>query len=108
MQTDRSTIDGCGEHSHLDTTMWLSCTSTSTSFLPVAPSSSRPILSTKTPPDDGCLRCVRLQFPGAPCLSVGTSARPVGLPPEVCRLKKGQRKLKLDDRQTAEARKPRS
>jgi len=35
---------------------------------------------------------------------VGTSARPVGLPPEVCRLKKGQRKLKLDDRQTAEAR----
>ena len=35
---------------------------------------------------------------------MGTSARPVGLPPEVCRLKKGQRKLKLDDRQTAEAR----
>ena len=50
------------------------------------------------------LRCGRLKFPGAPCLSVGTSARPVGLPPEVCRLKKGQRKLKLDDRQTAEVR----
>ena len=46
----------------------------------------------------------RLKQPGAPCLSVGSSNKPVWLPAEVCRIRPGQRKLKLDDKQTAEAR----
>ena len=46
----------------------------------------------------------RLKFPGAPCLSVGSSGKPVWLPAEVCRVRPGQRKLKLDDKQTAEVR----
>ncbi len=44
----------------------------------------------------------RLQYPGAPCLSVGSGGKPVWLPAEVCRVRRGQRKLKLDDKQTAE------
>ena len=54
----------------------------------------------------------RLQHPQAPCLNVGTATRPIYLPTEVCKIAKGQRRLKLDERQTAEmikvaAKKPR-
>ena len=45
-----------------------------------------------------------LKFPGAPCLSVGSGSKTVWLPAEICRVRRGQRKLKLDDRQTAEVR----
>ena len=51
-----------------------------------------------------CNPFYRLQYPGAPCLSVGGGAKAVWLPAEVCRVRRGQRKLKLDDRQTAEVR----
>ena len=37
-----------------------------------------------------------------PCLNVGTPARPVYVPPELAKIAKGQRRLKLDERQTAE------
>ena len=41
-------------------------------------------------------------MPQIPCLNVGTPRRPTYLPAEVCRLAKGQRQLKLDERQAAE------
>jgi len=36
-----------------------------------------------------------------PCLNVGTPKRPVYLPAEVCTIAPGQRRLKLDEKQTA-------
>ena len=54
----------------------------------------------------------RLQHPQAPCVNVGSAARPIYLPPEVCRIAQGQRRLKLDEKQAGEmikvaAKKPR-
>ena len=40
-------------------------------------------------------------MPQIPCLNVGTPRRPTYLPAEVCKLAKGQRQLKLDERQAA-------
>lgn len=45
---------------------------------------------------------MRLQHPNGCCLNVGSRNRPVYLPPEVCKIARGQRRLKLDERQTAE------
>lgn len=42
----------------------------------------------------------RLSLLEAPCLNVGSPARPIYLPMEVCKLAKGQRRLKLTDKQT--------
>ena len=44
----------------------------------------------------------RLKYPTAPCLNVGSPQRPSYLPLEVCSIAPGQRRLKLDERQTAE------
>jgi eukaryotic translation initiation factor 2C len=44
----------------------------------------------------------RLEYPDIPCLNVGTPRKPVFVPAEVCQIKGGQRRLKLDERQTAE------
>lgn len=43
----------------------------------------------------------RLQLPTAPCLRVG-GRKAVALPMEVCKIAKGQRRLQLDDKQTAQ------
>ncbi|CAL8468702.1 g8242 [Coccomyxa elongata] len=45
---------------------------------------------------------VRLKYPEVPCINVGTPTKPVWLPPEICWIVEGQRRLKLDERQTAE------
>ncbi|KAK9827384.1 hypothetical protein WJX81_005044 [Elliptochloris bilobata] len=45
---------------------------------------------------------VRLQYPDVPCLNVGTPRKPNYLPAELCTIAPGQRRLKLDERQTAE------
>ena len=36
-----------------------------------------------------------------PCLNVGTPKKPIYLPAEVCAIAPGQRRLKLDEKQTA-------
>ena len=41
-------------------------------------------------------------YPNVPCLNAGTRQKPVYLPPEFCSVAPGQRRLKLDERQTAE------
>ena len=41
-------------------------------------------------------------MPQLPCLDAGFPRRPIWLPAEVCKLAKGQRQLKIDDRQAAE------
>ena len=42
-----------------------------------------------------------LKLPDVPCLNVGTPRKPIYLPPEVCIIAPGQRRLKLDEKQTA-------
>ncbi len=46
----------------------------------------------------------RLQYPNVPCLDMGSPAKPNYLPPELCRILPGQRRLKLDPRQARRAR----
>lgn len=45
------------------------------------------------------LLLVRLRNPDVPCLNAGTPCKPVWLPPELLWIVKGQRRLKLDERQ---------
>lgn len=40
--------------------------------------------------------------PGLPCLNVGGSGKPTYVPAELATVKRGQRKLKLDERQQAQ------
>ena len=44
----------------------------------------------------------RLQYPNVPCLNVGTPRKVIFIPAEVCKVAAGQRRLKLDEHQTAE------
>ena len=44
----------------------------------------------------------RLQYPTIPCLNVGTPRKVIFIPAEVCKVAAGQRRLKLDEHQTAE------
>ena len=48
------------------------------------------------------LFCCRLKFPRHPMLNVGTPSKEILLPIEVCKLASGQRRLKLDSKQTAD------
>ncbi len=41
----------------------------------------------------------RLRYPEVPCVNAGTPRKPVWLPPELLTIAKGQRRLKLDERQ---------
>ncbi|KAK9915065.1 hypothetical protein WJX75_004310 [Coccomyxa subellipsoidea] len=43
-----------------------------------------------------------VKYPEVPCINVGSPIKPVWLPPEVCWIAAGQRRLKLDEKQTAE------
>ena len=45
------------------------------------------------------LLLVRLRYPDVPCVNAGTPRKPVWLPPELLWIVKGQRRLKLDERQ---------
>ncbi|KAK9804830.1 hypothetical protein WJX72_007669 [[Myrmecia] bisecta] len=45
---------------------------------------------------------VKLRYPNLSCLDVGSARKPNWLPPECCDIVRGQRRLKLDDRQTSE------
>ncbi|KAK9804875.1 hypothetical protein WJX72_009755 [[Myrmecia] bisecta] len=45
---------------------------------------------------------IKLKYPNLPCLNVGSARKAIYLPPEVCEIVKGQRRLKLDEKQTAE------
>ena len=40
---------------------------------------------------------ISVEFPEVPCINVGTPTKPVWLPPEVCWIAPGQRRLKLDE-----------
>ena len=44
----------------------------------------------------------RLKFPGLPCLNVGRPNKEIWLPVEVCWISKGQRRMKLDEKQQGE------
>lgn len=45
-----------------------------------------------------CRGCVcSIKQPQVPCINVGTPTKPVWLPPEVCWIVEGQRRLKLDE-----------
>lgn len=43
----------------------------------------------------------RLRLPHCPCLNLGTPRRPIYMPAEMCTISPGQRRLKLDEKQTA-------
>ena len=43
----------------------------------------------------------RLRFPRLPCLNVGRPNKEIWLPLEVCHITRGQRRMKLDERQQA-------
>ena len=50
---------------------------------------------------DSCPLRHRLALPHVPCLNVGTPRKPIYLPAEVCTIAPGQRRVRLDEKQTA-------
>ena len=50
---------------------------------------------------DPCPLRHRLLLPHVPCLNVGTPRKPIYLPAEVCTIAPGQRRVRLDEKQTA-------
>ena len=50
---------------------------------------------------DFCPLWHRLTLPHMPCLNVGTPHKPIYLPAEVCTIAPGQRRVRLDEKQTA-------
>lgn len=110
MNAGKEKLSGCRYERHVSLQLQTAYLATDVREFPIY-GSSRHDLAAEIADARDALPC-RLQLPEAPCLNVGSPKRPTYLPAEVCKLARGQRRLKLNERQTAEmvkiaAKKPR-